>query len=267
VNKIVRSTTNPGVKDAVRLRTRRARKETGLFLVEGFREVRRALDAKIGIEKLWFCPEIYLGGSEGELVDRASVAGAEIVQVAEAPFKKMAYRDRPEGLLAVCRQFDVSLERIEIGNSPLLLVVEGIEKPGNLGTMIRTATAAHADAVIVADQTTDIFNPNVVRASIGTMFAMPIAVCSTDAAIDWLHEQGITISASTPDVDLPHWDASFGDRTAVVVGAEQYGLSQEWLAAADLKVRIPMPGDAIDSLNAATAAALLLYEVLRQRSI
>jgi len=267
LSKVVRSTTNPGVKSAVRLRNRRARKETGLFLVEGFREIRRALDANIGIETLWFCPELYLGGSEGELVDRASVAGAEIAQVAEAPFKKMAYRDRPEGLLAVCRQFDTSLEQIEIGTSPLLLVVEAIEKPGNLGTMIRTATAAHADAVIVADQNTDVFNPNVVRASIGTMFAMPIAVCSTENAVAWLHEHGVTITASTPDVDLAHWDASFGDRAAVVVGAEQYGLSETWLSAADTKVRIPMPGDAIDSLNAAAAAAVLLYEALRQRSL
>ncbi len=219
------------------------------------------------MQTLWFCPELYLGESEGELVDRAAVAGAETVQVADAAFRKMAYRDRPEGLLAVCRQFDTSLERIEIGKSPLLLVVEAIEKPGNLGTMIRTATAAHADAVIVTDQTTDVFNPNVVRASIGTMFAMPIAVCSTDDAVDWLHEHGITITVSTPDADLAHWHAVFGDRTAVVVGAEQYGLSETWLAAADNKVGIPMPGDAIDSLNAAAAAAVLLYEALRQRSL
>ncbi len=264
---VVRSTSNPGVKETVRLRNRRERSRTGLFLVEGFREIRRALDAKVEIERLWFCPALYLGESEGELVDRAAVAGAEIIEAAEAPFRKMAYRDRPEGLLAVCRQFDVSLERIEVGSSPLILVVEAIEKPGNLGTMIRTATAAHADAVIVADPTTDVFNPNVVRASIGTMFAMPIAVCSSVDAIDWLHGQGITICASTPDAKVTHWDASFTKRAAVAVGAEQYGLSKEWLDAADLKIRIPMPGDAIDSLNAATAAALLLYEALRQRSL
>ncbi len=265
--KRVASTSNPAVKETLRLRNRRDRRQSELFLVEGFREIRRALDAKIEIEKFWFCPELYLGESEGELVDRAAVAGAEIIEAAEAPFRKMAYRDRPEGLLAVCRQFDVSLERIDIGSAPMLLVVEAIEKPGNLGTMIRTATAAHAEAVIVADPTTDVFNPNVVRASIGTMFAMPIAVCSSTDAIDWLHGRGITICASAPDAELTLWDAPLTNRTAVVVGAEQYGLSNEWLDAADLKVRIPMPGDAIDSLNAATAAALLLYEALRQRSL
>jgi RNA methyltransferase, TrmH family len=265
--KRVVSTSNPAVKETLRLRNRRERRETGLFLVEGFREIRRALDAKVGVEKLWFCPALYLGNSEGEMVDRAAVAGAEIIEAAEAPFRKMAYRDRPEGLLAVCRQFDVSLERIDIGSSPLLLVVEAIEKPGNLGTMIRTATAAHADAVIVADPTTDVFNPNVVRASIGTMFAMPIVVCSTDDAISFLHEHGVTITVATPDAKLAHWHALFGNRTAIVVGAEQFGLSETWLTAADNKVGIPMPGDAIDSLNAAAAAAVLLYEALRQRSL
>ncbi|MEX2538581.1 MAG: TrmH family RNA methyltransferase [Actinomycetota bacterium] len=265
--KVVRSTSNPGVKETLRLRNRRDRRATGLFLVEGFREIRRALDAKVEMQTLWFCPELYLGESEGEIVDRAAVARADTIQVAEAPFRKMAYRDRPEGLLAVCGQFDTSLERIEIGTSPLLLVVEAIEKPGNLGTMIRTATAAHADAVIVTDPTTDVFNPNVVRASIGTVFAMPIAVCRAGDAIAWLHEHGIAISASTPDAAIAHWDAPFGDRAAIVVGAEQYGLSETWLAAAETKVRIPMPGDAIDSLNAAAAAAVLLYEALRQRSL
>jgi len=258
----ITSTANPRVKDLVRLRNRRARNETGLFIVEGFREIRRAIDHKIVIRELWVCPELFLGEQEGELVERS---GAEIVEASVEPFRKIAYRDRPEGLLAVCEQFDTTLEHLRVSDTPLVLVVEAIEKPGNLGTMIRTATAANADAVIVADQTTDVFNPNVVRASIGTIFATPIAVCSSDDAIAWLQHKNIPICAATPNAETSIWDARIDG--ALVVGAEQYGLSEQMLDAADVKVRIPMPGDdEIDSLNAATSASILLFEALRQRS-
>jgi RNA methyltransferase, TrmH family len=256
----ITSTSNARVKEIVRLRNRRARKETGLFIVEGYREIKRAIDHRIVIRELWACPELFLGENEPALIDRA---GAEVVEAAPEPFRKIAYRDRPEGLLAVCEQFDTTLEHLATGTNPLVLVVESIEKPGNLGTMIRTATAANADAVIVADQTTDVFNPNVVRASIGTLFAMPLAVCSSDDAITWLQRREIGIAAATPDGDTELWDAKL---EAVVVGAEQYGLSDEMLAAAGTKVVIPMPGnDEIDSLNAAQSASILLFEAVRQR--
>ncbi len=259
----ITSTANPKVKDVVRLRNRRQRRESGLFLVEGFREIRRALDAKIAMTELWFCPPLFLGEHERELLDRAD---GELIEAAEDPFRRMAYRDRPEGLLAVCRQFDTSLERIVLGERPLVLVVESIEKPGNLGTMIRTATAAAADAVIVADPTTDVFNPNVVRSSIGTLFAMPIAVCDSGEAITFLHERKIAICAATPSGSEALWDAPLDGNVAIVVGAEQYGLSDAWLEAADHQVVIPMPGADVDSLNAAQSASILLFEAVRQRA-
>ena len=249
----------------LRLRNRRERRETGLFLVEGFREIRRALDAGVGIEEMWFCPELYLGTSEGEIVDRSAVAGAETIQASDAPFRRMAYRDRPEGLLAVCRQFDTSLGHISLGEPALVLVVESIEKPGNLGTMIRAAGAAGADAVVVADPTTDVFNPNVVRSSLGTCFLVPIAVAATDDAIGWLTSKGLRICVATPEADTNHWEAPMREPTALVVGSEQYGLSPAFIHATDIAVRIPMPGGVIDSLNAATSAAILLFEAVRQR--
>lgn len=267
MNKVVRSASNPGVKATLRLRNRRERKKTGLFLVEGFREIRRALDAEVGMEQLWFAPELYLGEAEPGLVQRAAASGAETIQASRDAFERMAYRDRPEGLLAVCRQFDTSLERLQPSETPLVLVVEAIEKPGNLGTMIRAAAAAAADGVIVADATTDIFNPNVVRASLGTVFATRIAVCTTEEAIAWLRECGVPTFAATPDAPTELWDAELGGSAAVIVGSEQYGLSKQWLEAADNCVRIPMPGAEIDSLNAATSAAILLFEAVRQRSI
>jgi TrmH family RNA methyltransferase len=144
------------------------------------------------------------------------------------------------------------------------LVVESIEKPGNLGTMLRTAAAAGVTGVVVADPTTDPFNPNVIRASLGLVFTVALAVTSSSTAIDWLRDAGVSIVATSPDVSLAHHDADLTGATAIVVGSEQYGLSEAWLAAADQRVVIPMPG-AVDSLNAATAAAVVLFEALRQR--
>ena len=263
-SKVVTSTSNPGVKRVVKLRNARARRELGVFIVEGFRELARAIEAGLEIEELWVCPEFFLGENEEELIERS---GVEPIEVMRDPFEKMSYRDRPEGLLAVCRQFDTSLERIELGVQPLILVVESIEKPGNLGTMIRAAGAAGVDAVVVCDPATDVFNPNVVRSSIGTSFLVPVAVTTTDDAIDWLRTNGVTICAATPHTETPVWDAPLGERAAIVVGSEQYGLSMPWLEASDVDVRIPMPGAVIDSLNAAASAAILLYEAVRQRSL
>ncbi len=265
--KVVHSTSNPGVKNILRLRTRRERRQTRLFLVEGFREIRRALDARVEIQQMWFCPELYLGESEGEIVDRAAVAGAETIQTNEDVFRRIAYRDRPEGLLAVGRQFDTSLNRLELSDNALVLVVERIEKPGNLGTMIRAAAAAGAEAVVVADQTTDVFNPNVVRSSLGTCFEVPVAVASTDETIGWLRDKNLRICVSSPEADADLWEAPMTGPTALVVGSEQYGASATFLDAADVRVRIPMPGGRIDSLNAAASAAILLFEAVRQRSL
>ena len=248
----------------MRLRGRRERDRTGTFLVEGFRELARAVEAGVEVETVFTCPELYLGSNEEALVDMAASAGAEVVEVAEAAFRKASYRDRPEGLLAVASQFDVSLAAVEPPTDPLVLVVEGIEKPGNLGTMLRTADAAGVSAVIVCDPATDPFNPNVVRASIGTVFAVPLAVSSTGAAVDWLRDRGIRIVATTPDTSLLHSAADLTGGVAVVVGSEQYGLTDRWLSAADVRVRIPMRGRA-DSLNAAMAAGVVLFEAVRQR--
>ena len=266
MTKVVRSTSNPGVKQVVKLRNARARKQTGLFIVEGFRELRRAIDAEIGIEQLWVCPDLYLGDNEDDLVASVAERGVEIVEVSAEPFRKMSYRDRPEGLLAICRQFDTTLDRITLSATPLVLVVESIEKPGNLGTMIRAAGAAGVDGVVVCDPATDVFNPNVVRSSIGTSFLVPLAVCSSAEAITWLKSNGIAICAATPHTERPLWEAPLAGPAALVVGSEQYGLSMDWLDAADVDVKIPMPGEVIDSLNASASAAVLLFEAVRQRS-
>jgi len=262
----ITSPANPRIKYLVRLRERRERDDSGLFLVEGYRELYRALAAGVEVVELYCSPALYLGHNEGALVEAAVAAGAEVVTVAEAPFRKASYRDRPEGLLGVARQFPTGLERLQPGPDPLLLVVEAIEKPGNLGTMLRTAGAAGAAAVVVCDPATDPFNPNVVRASLGTLFTVPLVVGDTPGAVARLRELGIRTVATTPAASLPHWEADLTGPLAVLVGSEQYGLSAAWLAAADTQVVIPMPGS-VDSLNAAMAAGIVLFEAVRQRAV
>ena len=262
----ITSLTNPRVKELVRLRDRRPRDRTSTFLVEGFRAVMRAHAAGTELRTLYVCPELFLGANEASLIDSVADTGTEIVELAEAPFRKAAYRDRPEGLLAVAAQFDTSLDALELSDDALVLVVEAIEKPGNLGTMLRTADAAGCDAVVVCDPTTDPFNPNVVRASTGMLFVVPLAVATSQEAIAHLAERGIRIVATTPDTSLLHSDADLTGAVAIAVGTEQYGLTDAWLDAADTRIRIPMAGHA-DSLNAAMAAGITLYEAIRQRGM
>lgn len=256
---------NPQVKALVRLRNRRERDQTGLFLIEGYRELSRAVEAGVDIREVYSCPSLFLGDNEASLIDRAVRAGAKEIRLGEEAFRKVGYRDRPEGLLGVARQFPTSLGSLTVQPDPLLLVVESIEKPGNLGTMLRTADAAGADAVIVCEPTTDPFNPNVVRASLGCLFLVPLVIASTVETIEWLVSGNVAIHAATPSATLSIWQANYRGPTALVIGSEQYGLSDAWLARATGQIRIPMAGR-IDSLNAATAAGIILFEAVRQRS-
>ena len=265
VTEPILSTTNTRIKSLVRLRTRRERDTTGSFIIEGYRELRRAVGAGLEFESVYFCPDLFIGGNEQELVEACRRAGARAFEVAEAPFRKASYRDRPEGLLGVARQFATGLDRLPLEGNPLLLVAESIEKPGNLGTMLRTAEGAALSGVVVADPTTDPFNPNVVRASIGTVFDVPLAVTDSTTAIDRLRGAGVRIVATTPDATLPHYEADLTGPVALVIGSEQYGLSDEWLQRSDVEVRIPMPGS-VDSLNAAMSAGIVIFEALRQRA-
>ena len=261
----ITSVTNSRVKRLVKLRNRRERDNSGVFLVEGFRELRRAVDAGITVREIYFCPGLFLGNNEAALVERAAAGGAEPIELGLEAFRKVSYRDRPEGLLGLAAQFPTNLEGLPSSPNPLILVVESIEKPGNLGTMLRTADAAGVDAVMVCEPTTDPFNPNVVRASLGCLFLVPLAISSTPEAIGWLHDHDIGIMAATPSADLPHWEADFRGPSAIAIGSEQYGLTETWLQEAGRRIRIPMAGR-IDSLNAAMAAGVVLFEAVRQRS-
>lgn len=264
-SEIITSLQNPRVKSLVKLRDRRHRDQTGLFLIEGYRELSRALARQVAVREVYFSRDWFLGENEDALLADAEAAGASLCELSREAFQKCSYRDRPDGLLGIAEQKRLTLADLNLGESPLLLVCERIEKPGNLGTLLRGADAAGVDAVIVCDPVTDLFNPNVVRASTGVLFSIPVVVAERDELIAFLRDRGIRTAATTPHTDVLYTGADLRGALALLMGSEQYGLSDEWLAAADLKVRIPMAGQA-DSLNVAMAAIITLFEAVRQRS-
>ncbi len=262
----ITSLQNPRVKQLVKLRDRRDRDEAGLFLVEGYREVRRALEKNVCLNELYFSPDWFLGENEPALIEQARQAGAQLFELSKDAFAKVAYRERPDGLLAVAPQWRHELANLKLGPTPFLLVVESIEKPGNLGTILRSADAAGVNAVIMCDPVTDVFNPNVVRASTGVLFSVPVVVSDSKTVHAWLAEKEIRTAATTPHTTNIYTQTDLRGPLAVVMGSEQYGLSEFWLKEANVLVRIPMAGQA-DSLNVAMATIITLFEAVRQRTV
>ncbi|WP_022921089.1 TrmH family RNA methyltransferase [Ornithinimicrobium pekingense] len=262
---LITSPANPRVKALGTLRRRRVREEQGRTLVEGLEELELSLDSGVVPRELYFCPELMGATARASgLVDRVGRLGTELVQLSRAAFEKAAYREGPDGFLAVVDTVERRCADLDVPDDALLLVCQGVEKPGNLGAMLRTADAAGVDAVVAADPVTDWGNPNTVRASKGTVFSVQVASDTTQAVQAWLAGRGIPLVAATPDTDTEHTDVDWTGAVAVAVGAEKTGLTPEVISAADRRVRIPMVGRA-DSLNVATSAAIILYEAVRQR--
>lgn len=261
----ITSAKNPRVKHVYDLRERKQREKEGVTILEGYRELSRALALGIKFRECYFAPELYLGENEPALIENIAAAGAEVFETTKEILTKLAYRERPEGLIAVVEMVKKGLESMPVVKNGLYLVAETIEKPGNLGSILRSADAVNATGVIICNRQTDIFNPNVIRASTGAIFSVPVAETSSEEAIEWLRKNGIRSLAATPHTDRIYTDEDLTGPVAIVVGAEQYGLSDYWMSQADLQVVIPMLGK-MDSLNVATAATLLLYEAARQRN-
>lgn len=262
---ILTSLQNPKMKRALTLYDRKDRDETALFLIEGYRELLRYVENGGKPLELFYCPDLFLGTNEAALIEKICQTQASLYQCSSAIMRKLSYRDRPDGLVAVAKQEHHGIKEIQFRKIPFLVVAEAIEKPGNLGTILRSSDASGVDGLILCDRCTDIYNPNVVRASVGTLFTVPIFEASSKETIAWLKKQNIQIAAATPQAKVEFTKTDFTGPIAIVVGTEQLGLSQKWMDEADIQVRIPMMG-AADSLNVATATTLLLYEVLRQRN-
>ena len=261
----ITSPSNPKLKHVVRLRNCAFREETGEMIVEGYRECRRALDNGYVPKAIFHCPECYLKNeNEPAVVEECARRGAAVFTCSRTCFLKIAYRERPDGLLMTGPHVAKSLCDLSLPENALVIVAEALEKPGNLGTILRSADAAGVSAVIVCDRTTDIHNPNVVRASTGTLFSVPVAEAGSAEALEFLKKEGFKILAATPHAEKLHFEVPLAGRVAIALGAEQYGLTSRWMDGADLRVRIPMLGLA-DSLNVSAAATILVYEAARQR--
>lgn len=249
----ITSPSNERIKRLVRLRERRHRDEERVFVVEGERLYRRALDAGLIPEVTFLAPHAALDTT------------GEALTVDPSALDKASYRQNSEGLIAIFPQIDTSLQALDIPAEPLVLVAEDIEKPGNLGAMLRTAGAAGADALIAVGQGLDAHNPNVVRASTGALFTVPLAMAQWDDLEPWLSSRGIRAICASPNADVSVWETRLTGGIALVVGAEDQGLSPRAESLADETVIIPQTTATVDSLNVSVAAAILLFEARRQR--
>jgi TrmH family RNA methyltransferase len=253
----ITSLQNPKVKHIVKLREdKRQRQRDGLMLVEGRDELTLALGCGLIPQTILTAPEL----------DPApmSISHAEIVTVTRAVFEKISYRDNPDGWLGIFPTPQTSLADLKLSQSPLVIVAESVEKPGNLGAILRTADAAHVDALLVCDPRVDLWNPNVIRASRGAVFSVPTVAVDSPSALDWLRARKIQILAATPSAEVFYTAVDLSQPTAIAVGTEDEGLTDFWMDNADLKVLIPMMGR-VNSLNVSIATALITYEAIRQR--
>ena len=262
----ITSPTNPRVKAAVRLRDRRERESTGLTLIDGARELRQALAAGASVETVFVTQSQVRSDEARAALQDAEDKVRDIVEVSEAVIAKLAFGDRSDGIVAIVRTGSTDLESLRLTSGvPLVVVVEGVEKPGNIGAILRTADGAGASGLIAADPLTDLFNPNAIRASLGTIFRVPLAAASSPATLDWLTTRDIAPIAARVDGATPYTDVDMRRPVAIVLGREATGLSAAWDDPRVTAVRIPMLGTA-DSLNVSVAAAIMLYEAVRQRA-
>lgn len=259
--KQITSIQNPLIKSLVQLQEKaKVRKQTGTFLIEGKREIELAIKGKYDLETILFVPELI---SE-EYISKVSNKQIDLIEINKEVYQKLAYRDTTEGILAVAKTKSLTLSDLKLPENPLILVLESIEKPGNIGAMLRTCDAANIDAVIIANPKTDLYNPNIVRSSVGCLFTNQIATGTTEDVIAFLKKHNIAIFGATLQNSNAYHTQNYTVPTALVVGTEATGLTQAWRDNATQNIIIPMQGE-IDSMNVSVAAAILLFEAKRQR--
>jgi len=259
--KQITSIQNPLIKSLVQLQEKaKVRKQTGTFLIEGKREIELAIKGKYDLETILFVPELI---SE-EYISKVSNKQIDLIEINKEVYQKLAYRDTTEGILAVAKTKSLTLSDLKLPENPLILVLESIEKPGNNGAMLRTCDAANIDAVIIANPKTDLYNPNIVRSSVGCLFTNQIATGTTEDVIAFLKKHNIAIFGATLQNSNAYHTQNYTVPTALVVGTEATGLTQAWRDNATQNIIIPMQGE-IDSMNVSVAAAILLFEAKRQR--
>lgn len=259
--KQITSAQNPFIKSLVLLQEKaKARKQSGTFLIEGIREIELAIKGNYELETILICPE--LTDLSNNLIIQKS--NNPTIEISKEVYQKLAYRDTTEGIIAVAKTKSHKLLDLQLPENPLILVMESIEKPGNIGAMLRTCDAAKVDAVIIANPKTDLYNPNMIRSSVGCLFTNQIATASTEETIAFLQQNNINFYSATLQNSTSYHTQNFTKPTALVVGTEATGLTEPWREKATQNIIIPMQGE-IDSMNVSVAAAILLFEAKRQR--
>ena len=259
----ITSAQNPKIKDLLALQEKsKERRKKGLFVVEGRRELLHCIEVGYKPHAVFFCPEIISEADFKEIADKCSCSFFEIP---EHLYDKVAYRGGTEGIIAELHCKDMSLDALKVKENPLIVVLEAVEKPGNLGAVLRSADAAGVDAVIVCDPLSDMYNPNLIRSSIGAIFTVPVATASSEETIAWLKERGIKIYTAQLQDSEWYYDTDMRRGTAIIMGTEATGLTDLWRKAADAHIKIPMLGK-LDSLNVSVSAAILIFEAVRQRN-
>lgn len=265
MNKYISSFQNPLIKQIVLLQSKsRERRKSGLFIIEGIREISLAIKGGYSLQTLLFCPEIT---SEATLKTELNIKedDAEWIEISSDIYTKLAYRDSTEGVIAIAKAKDLDISNLKLkSETPLILVAEAPEKPGNIGAILRTADAANVDAVIIANPKTDLFNPNIVRNSVGCLFTNAIATGTTEEIISFLKKQQINIYCAALQASVSYHTIDYKPASAIVVGTEDSGLSNTWLENSSQNIIIPMGGE-IDSMNVSVAAGILIFEARRQR--
>lgn len=257
---LINSLNNQKIKDLVKLKKAGERREKQLIIIDGAREIELAKKSGVEILELFYCPDLI----KKEIKDFFDLSQEKITETTEAVFKKICYKESPDGYFAVAKTKLISLDKIKLSDNPLIIILEAVEKPGNLGAIIRTAYAAGVDAIIINDSQTDIYNPNVIRASEGFVFNKPIVSVSVDETVEWLRSKKILSYAAATTGKNNYTKEKLSLPAAIVLGSEAYGLSDKWLKQADKLIKIPME-KGIDSLNVSVSGAIILYEALRQR--
>ena len=261
---LISSLQNPSVKNLVKLTKARERKEQNLFVIEGARELSLALAGDYSIEEVYVCRELFESTRYPDVLD--SIVGDKIIDITLQVFQKVSYRTSSDGVVALARPKSNALTDIHLSENPFVIILESVEKPGNLGAILRSADAAGVDAVIVCDPQTDIYNPNVIRSSVGALFTVQTAVCTSQDAMEWLKQNSLASYAT--ELESAEWyqDIDFRSPSAIVMGTEAEGLTKSWLDYATKRIKIPMRGK-IDSLNVSVSTAVLTFEAMRQREL
>ncbi len=259
---IISSLQNPKIKNIVKLSKSKERKEQGLFIIEGARELSLALSADYEINSIYVCPSLFSKSNYPDVLNK--ISENKIFEVTEAVFEKIAYREGSDGLLILAQPKNHTLADLKIPENPFIIVLEAVEKPGNLGAILRTADAALVDAVIICDTATDIYNPNAIRSSVGCIFTVQTAVCTSEEALNFLKKNEIASFAAELQASKWYQETDFTHPSAIIMGTEADGLTEFWLSNADARIKIPMRGK-IDSLNVSVSTAILTFEAMRQR--